>query len=98
MRTGKPCARGSGSPFMATAKIASRLSSRRTSSGVLAVQPSWLVDSTMSAPAWGPAFFSSSRIGWPSQTALPIRLPPISFDTHISVATVSVMGSASSSS
>jgi hypothetical protein len=38
-------------------------SSSRTSSGVLAVNPSTLVESTMSAPPRGTAFASSSRIG-----------------------------------
>jgi hypothetical protein len=52
MRTGKPCSSGSGSPFMPMAKMALR-SSCSTASGVPAVKPSMLRDSTMSAPAVG---------------------------------------------
>ena len=63
MRTGNPCSSGSGSPFMPTARIASSPSSVSDSSGVLAVNPSTLRDSTMSAPACGPACRSTSRTG-----------------------------------
>ena len=52
----------------------------------------------MSASASGTARCSSSRIGYPSHTALPIRSPPTSFDTHDRVVTLSTNGSASNSS
>src|SRR5450759_4168781 len=71
--------------------IASRAlrSSVSTDSGVPAVHPSMLVDNTMSAPGWGPAILSSSRTGHPVQTALPVRSPPTSCETHINVTCVS---------
>ena len=62
MRTGNPCSGGSGSPFMPTARIALR-SSSSTASGVDAVKPSTLRESTMSASAVGAARARSSRIG-----------------------------------
>ena len=43
----------------------------------------------MSAPAFGPAMASSSRTGQPVQTALPVRSPPTSLETHISVTSAS---------
>ncbi|CPU67601.1 Uncharacterised protein [Mycobacteroides abscessus] len=70
----------------------------RASSGVLAVHPSALVESTMSAPSCTPARASSSRTGYPSHRALPTRSPPTSLDTHVSVRSCSTSGSASSSS
>src|SRR5690606_37331513 len=97
-RAGNPCAGGSGSPFMPTASRHARSGSVSTSSGVLAVHPSALVDSTMSAPSRTPARASSSRTGYPSHRALPTRSPPTSFDTHVSVTSCSTSGSASSSS
>ena len=54
-------------------------------SGVPAVNPSMLRESTMSAPDCTPAIFSTSRTGTPSHLALPSSLPPTSFDTHVSV-------------
>ena len=97
IRTGKPCSSGSGSPFMPIARIALR-SSCSTESGVPAVNPSMLRESTMSAPAVGIARFNSSRIGYPSHRALPIRSPPTSFDTHVRVVTLSSSGRPISSS
>ena len=85
MRTGKPCSNGSGSPFMATAKMASRPSSVRELRGVDAVNPSTLSESTMSASPCGDARRSTSRIGTPCQIALPTSPPPTSFDTHVRV-------------
>ena len=57
----------------------------RTASGVPAVNPSTLVDRTMSASPVGFAFSSSPLIGRPSHFWLLIRSPPTGFDTHASV-------------
>ena len=92
MRTGNPCSIGSGSPFIPMASSACRSGSVSASSGVPAVKPSSLVESTMSAPACGPASASRSRIGKPSQRALPARSPPTSLDTQVSVAMCSTSG------
>ena len=54
-------------------------------------------DSTMSAPAFGTAFASRSRMEVPSQTAVPFSVPPTSFETHISVVGDSCIGSFDSS-
>ena len=72
--------------------ISALRSSVSASSGVPAVKPSVLVDSTMSAPGRTPASRSSSRTGQPVQIALPLRSPPTSLDTHISVTIASCMG------
>lgn len=70
-------------------------SSVSASSGVPAVKPSTLRDSTMSAPGFIPASRRSSRTGQPVQIALPLRLPPTSFETHMSVTIASCIGLAS---
>ena len=60
MRAGKPCSAGSGSPFMPTARMASR-PSVTAAMGVLAVQPSTERQTSWSAPGWTPARASRSR-------------------------------------
>ena len=65
--------------------------------GVAADQPSWLTDSTMSAPVCGTASASSWCTGSPSHTALPARSPPTSLDMQVNVVRCSVSGRASSS-
>ena len=96
MRTGNPCSSGSGSPFMPTASKAFR-PSRSTSSGVEAVNPSALLDSTMSAPGSGRARSSTCRIGSPSQRALPARSPPTALDTQVKVTSASTRSASMSS-
>ena len=64
---------------------------------MLAENPSAPDDSTMSAPAFGTARASTSRMEVPSQTAVPFSVPPTSFETHISVVGDSCMGSFDSS-
>ena len=83
---------------MVTASRESRPGSVRASSGVLAVNPSSEVESTMSASAEGPASASRSRIGTPVHTALPTRSPPTGLDTHASVTIRSRSGRAVRSS
>ena len=95
IRTGNPCSSGSGSPFIPTASSASRLSVR-TSSGVPAVQPSVLRDSTMSAPASAPPWPAAHGRANRASSALPIRSPPTSLDTQAMVTCRSVRGLASS--
>jgi hypothetical protein len=62
------------------------------SSGVPQVQPSTLVESTMSAPACGRARASSGAIGVPNQRALPTRSPPTSLETQARVMSRSTSG------
>src|SRR5699024_6249605 len=61
MRTGNPCSKGSGSPFIAMASIASR-SSVSAPIGVPIVMSSALVDSTASADGSIPMSASSSLV------------------------------------
>ena len=70
IRAGKPCATGSGCPFIATASRASRPSST-TCSGVPEVNPSTEVHSSWSAPARGRACRIRSARRAPSHRALP---------------------------
>ncbi len=77
-------------------------SETRALSGVPALQPSALTDSTMSASARGRAWARSSRTGKPSQLALPTRLPaiglaPTGLALQVSVLRCSTIGLASSS-
>ena len=78
---------------MAKANSASR-SSVSAASGVVTVKPSTLVDSTQSAPACGPACFSTSAIRTPCQRALPARSPPTSLETQVRVIIRSIDGMA----
>jgi hypothetical protein len=71
IRTGKPCATGSGVPFMATASSASR-PSRTVASGVPEVNPSVEVHSSWSAPARGRAARSRLARLAPSHLAFPM--------------------------
>ena len=70
MRTGNPCSGGSGSPFMPIARMALR-SSSSTASGVDAVKPSTLRESTMSASAVGrrPREELADRVAEPHRVA-----------------------------
>ena len=75
MRTGKPWAKGSGSPFMPTASSASR-PSMTSSTGVPIVMPSTERATSWSAcpprdGGWTPASSSRSARRTPSQRALP---------------------------
>ncbi|MCY1367570.1 hypothetical protein D9M69_545130 [compost metagenome] len=90
VRTGNPCSMGSGSPFMATASIALR-SSIIAASGVPQVQPSSEVCRTASASGWGPASARIAASRTPLHQALPIRSPPTSLDTQLSVIQSSVI-------
>ena len=96
MRTGNPCSYGSGAPFMPTANSASR-PSLSAASGVEALKPSELPESTMSASGRTPARRSTSITGTPSQVALPASVPPTSLETHVRVSTRSTSGSPSRS-
>ncbi len=97
MRTGKPCSSGSGSPFMATASIASR-PSVTADVGVLQVQPSTERLRTCSAPACTPASSSSGASRTPVQRAVPTYGPPTSLDTQVRVMSRSTSGRRSRSS
>ena len=84
-RTGKPCARGSGSPFMPNASMELRPSSA-TSSGVLIVKLLTAVLRIWSALVLAmPARSKTSFSGTPSQRAALMRLPPTSLLTQVSV-------------
>ena len=84
MRTGKPCSTGNGSPFIPNASRASR-PSVIVATGVPDVHPSADVLFSWSASGCTPASSKMSASGTPSHFALPISLPPTSFDTHVSV-------------
>ena len=73
MRTGKPCSRGSASPFIPTASSAPRSGSSTTAVGVPAVQPSTLVDRSWSAPSRTPASRRRSRRSTPTKRAVETR-------------------------
>ena len=89
MRTGKPCSRGSASPFIPMAIIASR-PSVATFSGVLIVMPSTSVDRIWSAVSPTPAMSSRSVRRTPSQRAPPTYGPPTSLETQVSVMSRSI--------
>ena len=76
MRAGKPCAMGSGWPFMPTASSAlgpCKLGpSMMAATGVEMVIPSVEVDRTWFVPAFTPALRSSPASGTPSHLALPL--------------------------
>ncbi len=101
MRTGKPWASGSGSPFIPTASIASR-PSMTSSTGVPSVMPSTDRATSWSAgpPRRGgltPASRSRSARRTPIQRALPTYGPPTSLDTHVRVMSRSINSRASRS-
>ena len=81
MRAGKPCATGSGWPFIATASSASR-PSITVCTGVPEVNPSTEVHISWSAPALIPASRSTARRLAPSHFALPMYGPPTGLDTQ----------------
>ena len=81
MRAGKPCAMGSGWPFIATASSASR-PSITVCTGVPEVNPSTDVHISWSAPALIPASRSTAARLAPSHFALPIYGPPTGLDTQ----------------
>ena len=93
IRTGKPWTIGSGSPFIATASIASR-PSIATAVGVPTVNPSTERPTIWSAPGSGSASSSSSRSGAPIHRALPMYGPPTGFETQVSVMSRSISGRA----
>ena len=66
-------------------------------SGVEMVIPSAADDSTWSALARAPARRSSPASGTPSQRALPLYVPPTSFETQTRVMSASVSGIRSNS-
>ena len=84
MRTGKPCSSGSGSPFIATASIASRSSvsapagCRRSSRRRRSAAPHRRPSETRLRPA-------GRRRRTPLQRALPISSPPTGLETQLSV-------------
>lgn len=100
MRTGKPWAKGSGSPFIPRASIESR-PSMTSSTGLPMVIPS-----TERATSWwaGPPFDGGLTPHWrrrsarrtPIHRALPTYGPPTSFETQASVMFRSISGMRSS--
>ena len=91
IRAGKPCATGSGAPFMPTATSASR-PSITTLVGAPIVMPSTDVISNWSDASLTPASRSRSASRAPSQRALLISGPPTGFDTQQSVIQRSISG------
>jgi len=77
---------------MPIASSAPRASSSSTSTGVPAVKPSTLVDSSWSDSARTPASTSSSRMGTPTNLAVEMSPPPTSLDTHARVIARSTSG------
>src|SRR5215467_4624635 len=84
VRTGKPCAVGSGLPFIPMASSAS-LPSIAVCTGVPDVNPSEDVQYSWSAPALIPASRGSAPRLVPSQRALPTYGPPTSLETQVRV-------------
>ena len=87
-RTGNPCSRGSGSPFMATATSACR-PSKAYSVGKPEFQLSTERPTICVAPRCTPARFSTASRGTPRHTALSTRFPPTRLETQLSVTGVS---------
>lgn len=89
IRTGKPWSKGSGSPFMPRASIASR-PSMTVSTGVPMVMPStervmiWLAGPPRDG-GFTPASRSRSASRTPIHRALPTYGPPTSLDTQVRV-------------
>src|SRR6516162_8520167 len=84
IRTGNPCATGSGEPFIATASSASR-PSMTACTGTPEVNPSAEVHSNWLAPARRPAWRSRLARLAPSHRALPIYGPATGLDTQHNV-------------